>query len=102
MTIETARIINKENISQVSKKKDKLEAELKSQLVVATNSAITRQIFRSIQNGMQGGGNNTVVDRRSSGIHKSPEVRSVRKTLENFQKQVLNLVIKVTQLRSVQ
>ena len=88
MTIDTARVINNEIFSQVSKKKDKMKAELKSQLLIAINSTITEQILPSIQNtpGMQSGGYNTVVDQRSSGIQKSPELRSVRKTWENFPK----------------
>ena len=47
MTIETARMVKNEITNQVSKKLDKMKAELNSQLMTAMNSAITDRINTS-------------------------------------------------------
>ena len=75
MTIETTRLINDEIFYQMSRKLNEIRSSLNSQIQDAITAAITEKVLPSIQNtlSMQGRGNFTVVNQRSSGLQRSPE-----------------------------
>ena len=74
MTIETTRMISEEISNQMSRKFNGIESSLDSQIQDAITTAITKNVLPSIQNTLnaQGRVNYTVVDRRSSGLQRSP------------------------------
>ena len=104
ITIQTTRLINEEISNQVTRKLNEIKTSLNSQIQDAITVAITRTVLPSIQNTLetQGRSNFTVVDRgsngphpspmptdstikdrRSSGLHRNPEVGNSQKTWEN-------------------
>ena len=84
MAIETTRLISYENSHQMSRKLNEIRSCLDSQIRDAITTTITEKVLPSIQNtlSMQGKGNFTVVDQRSSGLQRSPGVANSQKTWE--------------------
>ena len=104
ITIETTRLINEEISNQVTRKLNEIKTSLNSQIQDAITVAITRTVLPSIQNTLETqvrsnftvvdrGSNgphpspmptdSTIKDRRSSGLHRNPEVGNSQKTWEN-------------------
>ena len=52
MNIETARLFNTEFTSQVTRKLDKLDEDILSQILDVINSAITEKVLPSIKNAL--------------------------------------------------
>ena len=61
-----------------------------SQILGATNSAITEKVPPTLERGMQENGYGTKVDFRSSGLHRHPEVEISCKLRENCSKMDVN------------
>ena len=104
ITIETTRLINEEISNQVTRKLNEIKTSLNSQIQDAITVAITRTVLPSIQNTLETQGrlnftvvdrgsngphpspmptDSTIKDRRSSGLHRNPEVGNSQKTWEN-------------------
>ena len=64
ITIETARMINNENTTQVTRKLDEIREELNGQILEVINSAIAEKVLPTIQNvlGVQESGLNSARD----------------------------------------
>ena len=77
ITIETARLINNEITSQVTRKLDEIRSDLNSQILEVINSANTEKVFPSIQNvlGVQNPESDAIRDSQSGGLNRSPEDR---------------------------
>ena len=78
ITIETARLINNEITSQVTRKLDEIRSDLNSQILEVINSAITEKVLPSIQNvlGVQNPESDAIRDSQSCRLNRSPEDRS--------------------------
>ena len=84
MTIETSRMIHEEISNQMTRKLNEIKTNLNSQIQDAITTATAEKVLPSIQNtlSMQGRENFTVMDRRYSRLHRSPEVSNPQKTWE--------------------
>ena len=74
-TIETARLINNEITSQVTRKLDETGSDLNAQILEVVNSAITEKVLLSIQNvlGVQNSESDAIRDPQSCRLNRSPE-----------------------------
>ena len=77
ITIETARLINNEITSQMTRKLDEIRSDLNSQILEGINSAITEKVLPSIQNvlGVQNPESDAIRDSQSGRLNRSPEDR---------------------------
>ena len=75
VTIETARLMNNEITSQVTRKLDEVRGDWNTQILEVINSAIAETVLPSIQNvlGVQNTGSNTTRDHQSGRPDRSPE-----------------------------
>ena len=75
ITIETARLINNEITSQVTRKLDEIRSDLNTQILEVINSANTEKVLPSIQNvlGVQNPESDAIRDPRSGRLDRSPE-----------------------------
>ena len=92
-TIKTVRMINNEITTQVTRKLDEIKSDLNSQVLETINTAIAEKVLPTIQDtpSKQVKGNFTVVDRRSGGLHRDPDTRNARETLEDCPRTGLKL-----------
>ena len=88
MTIETTRMISEEVSNHMSRNLNEIKSSLNCQIQDAITTTIAEKVLPSIQKtlDMQGRGNFTVMDRRSSELQRSPEVQSTQKTWESYPK----------------
>ena len=77
ITIETARLINNEITSQVTRKLDEIRSDLNYHILEVINSAITEKVLPSIQNvlGVHNPESDTIRDSQSGRLNRSPEDR---------------------------
>ena len=77
ITIETARVINNEIASQVTRKLGEIRCDLNSQILEVINSEITEKVLPSIQNvvGVQNPESDAIRDSQSGRLNRSPEDR---------------------------
>ena len=75
ITIETARLINNEITSQVTRKLDEIRSDLNTQILEVINSAITEKVLPSIQKvlGVQNPESDAIRDSQSGRLNRSPE-----------------------------
>ena len=88
MTIETTRISSEKISNQMSRKLNEIKSSLNSYIQDAITTTVAEKVLPSIQSTLntQGRGNFTVVDRRSSGLQRSPGAVNSQKTWENHPK----------------
>ena len=75
ITIETARLINNEITSQVTRKLDEIISDLNTQISEVINSAISEKVLPSIQNvlGVQNSESDAIRDTQSGRLNRIPE-----------------------------
>ena len=75
ITIGTARLINNQITTQVTRKLDEVREDLNTQILEVINWAIAEKVLPSIQNalGVQNVGLNANGDHLSGGLNRSPE-----------------------------
>ena len=86
LTVETRKVISSEISSQISRKFEKLQSSLNSQILDVINAAIDTRVLPSMKNAVrrQNSAKNTSVDLRSDGLHSENVNKSAQDAQNEF------------------